>query len=49
VASFNHPGRERKAGSIGTESRDDAERGDVLDAAEARESLIAAIRSRSTR
>jgi prevent-host-death family protein len=31
------------------ESRDDVERGDVVDAAEDRESLIAAIRSRSTR
>jgi antitoxin YefM len=31
------------------ESRDDVERGDVLDAAEDRESLIAAIRSRSPR
>jgi len=31
------------------ESREDAERGDVLDAAEDRESLIASIRSRSGR
>jgi antitoxin YefM len=31
------------------ESRDDVERGDILDAAEDRESLIAAIRSRSPR